>query len=137
MFHVDDRSRREIDRFVRDLRDVPDSLERAVRPRWLDTTADMVRDARAFAPEDSGRLKRSIDNGFDATGDPSLWVGTNYGLIHEFGGMHPVFGNRNVMVHQRASHFMQRAIERHDGQIVEDAGDAVSEAFRKAGFGYA
>lgn len=134
MFHLDPRSKREINDLINDIQDMPGDIEHDVRDRWIDTTRDMARDAASLAPQRTGTLKRSIDSGIDGLGSPSVFAGTDYAVIQNYGGYHPVYGMPNVQVFQSGHHFMDRALERVDDQIMQDASDAVSEAGRKAGF---
>lgn len=55
--------------------------------------------------------------------------------IMEFGGRHPVFGNRAVWVNQPARPFLGPAVEQHKGTITKLVAKETDKAMKSAGFG--
>ena len=116
----------------RALRSAPADTRKEVR-KGLRTAATTVRDdARRRAPSRSGRLRRSLRVSVTQRG---VAVGSRlpYAAIHEFGGRHPLFGDRDNWYAQRARPFLFPAARANQATTERELREAWFVAKRKAG----
>lgn len=103
--------------------------------RRLREVARQVRDdARQRAPRLSGELASSIGYGVQTRRGVFVRATARHAGLFEFGGRHPVFGNRDVWVDQPARPFLRPAVEAHRDAAVQAVEEALFDAIKEAGF---
>lgn len=90
-------------------------------------------DASSRAPRDTGALAASIKPSSTMKG-AAIRSKLPYARISEFGGRHPVFGDRENWKDHPERPFMRPAVNDAREKAVDEARAAIDEAFRKAGF---
>lgn len=134
----------EIERLIHDMGRVPDDLRKRLRPKLREAGKIVAADAKLRASW-STRIPRAISvrTSFTKT-RPGVSVIVDrkkapHGRPYEHGGgpgtfRHPVFGNREIWVSQRARPFLEPALEAKGNEAGRRITDAVDEATRDAGF---
>ncbi|MGH3097896.1 MAG: HK97 gp10 family phage protein [Streptosporangiales bacterium] len=136
--------RGEVAELVRDLDDIPPELRRLLRPKLRAAAQPIVARARRKASW-STRIPSAIkvQTSFsgrhpgvfirvDATKAPHARPFENLGKPGTF--RHPVFGDREVWVNQKARPFLFPAVEAAGPHVREVVSDAISDAARLHGF---
>lgn len=119
---------------LRDIRGISPDLAKAVRRNLRAEAKKVSDDARRRAPKESGKLARSISPRVSSSGQSSIVAKSPYSKIHEFGGRHPVYGNRDVWVKQEARPYMLPAVKDGREDFFKAADAALKEAAKKARF---
>jgi hypothetical protein len=134
----------EIERLIRDMGRVPDDLRKRLRPK-LREAGRIVADDAKLRSSWSTRIPRAIRVATSFTKTrPGVSVIVNknkapHARPFEHGGdpgtfRHPVFGNREVWVSQRARPFLEPALEAKGDEAGRRITEAVDETTRDAGF---
>ncbi|MBX6382163.1 MAG: HK97 gp10 family phage protein [Microbispora sp.] len=134
----------ELRRFIADLGKVPEEIRKELRPRLRKVGQAALTDVKARASWSSripGATRLSISL---AKRDPGVSIVVDrkkapHARPHEHGGRpgtfrHPLFGNRQRWVEQRARPFLWPGARPHFEQADRDIAAAVDEVARKAGF---
>lgn len=134
----------EIERLIRDMGRIPDDLRKKLRPKLREAGRVVADDAKRRSAW-STRIPRAIrvSTSFTKT-RPGVSVVVNknkapHARPYEHGGdpgtfRHPVYGNRNVWVEQRARPFLAPALAAKGDEAGRRIADAVDETTRDAGF---
>lgn len=134
----------EIERLIKDMGRVPDDLRKKLRPKLREAGKVVANDAKLRASW-SKRIPRavSVRTSFTKT-RPGVSVVVNknkapHARPYEHGGRagsfrHPVFGDREVWVSQRARPFLAPALEAKGDAAGRLIAEAVDETTRDAGF---
>ncbi len=124
----------EMRKFFRQLKGISPDLAKAARRQFRAEAKKVSDDARRRAPRKTGKLARGISPRVSSSGAASIVAKAPHSRMHEFGGRHPVFGNRNVWVYQAARPYVLPAVEAGRESFFKAADAALAEAVRKAGF---
>lgn len=122
-----------LDDFLRDLRKFEPAVSKEFRTRLREAVAVIARDARRRAPRKSGALARKIVPSVTGKG-AALLSKARHARIHEFGGRHPVFGNRENWVFQPARPHIFPAVEAGREEVNREALAALDDAIAEIGF---
>jgi phage gpG-like protein len=114
----------------RDLKRLDPLIDRELRDSIKEAADKVAVTAGALAPRDSGALQQSI-RPFVSGAKASVGSTLPYAGWLEFGG---TIRPRGVPITIRGSGFVGRAVEDHADQIVEDIGDGIDRAARRAGW---
>ncbi len=114
----------------RDLKRLDPLIDKELRESIRDAAGKVAVTAGALAPRDSGELAHSI-RPFVSGVRASVGSTLPYAGVHEFGG---VISPRGTPITIRPSGFVGRAVEDHADQLVEDIGDGIDRAARRAGW---
>lgn len=124
---------REVQRTLKKLApDAAKAMNRAIRREAKKVQAD----ARRGYAEYSTRIGRAVGVSVSSK-HVALRLSAKkapHGPINEFGGRHPVFGNRNVWVEQEARPRLEPAVDEHREPIRERIAEEVIDAARQLGF---
>lgn len=126
----------QVTRFMKELRQIEPDMAKELRNNFRSLAGEVASNARtrASAWSKTGKMANSIKPRVDSRGNAAI-ASSHPGLpINEFGGRHPVFGNTNVYVSQKARPTMFPAVEAAAGRFELEALKAIDEAARKAGF---
>jgi HK97 gp10 family phage protein len=125
------------DEFVRDLRRLGETEAlKEIRAELRPVAQAIAADAARRAPRRSGRLAGSIRAGV-RRGAPAVvipFTQVPYSKIHEFGGRHPVFGNRDVWVAQNPRPFVGPAVDANREMAARAVEAALNKALTRAGW---
>src|SRR5918992_267056 len=129
----------EIADLIRDLGKIPQDLKRELRPGLREAGREVLDQARRnafWSTRIPGATRLSVQF---AGRTPGVSVVTNvrkapHGPINEYGGNHPVFGNRQVWVHQSPRPFQSPALQAKSDAAEKAIGDALDPVPRRAGF---
>lgn len=114
----------------RDLKRLDPLIDRELRDAIREAADKVAVTAGARAPRDSGALAHSI-RPFVSGAKASVGSTLPYAGVVEFGG---VIRPRGVPITFRPAGMVGRAVEDHADQIVEDIGDGIDRAARRAGW---
>lgn len=133
-----------VQELVRELEDIPPALKKKLRPALRQAASPIVADAKARSSwstripaairvSTSFRARRSgVSIVVNRKLAPHARPYENLGQPGIF--RHPVFGNREVWVNQRARPFLFSAVFRHSDDVVEAIDRAVNAAATEHGF---
>lgn len=114
----------------RDLKRLDPLIDRELRDAIKEAADKVAVTAGALAPRDSGALAHSI-RPFVSGARASVGSTLPYaGWIEHGGSISP----RGVPISIRGAHMVEKAVDDHADQIVEDIGDGVERAARRAGW---
>ncbi len=116
--------------FRRDLKRYEPLVERELAGAIKEAAGKVAVTAGALAPRDSGELAQSI-RPYVSGVRASIGSTLPYAGVQEFGGS---ISPRGAPITIRPGGFVGRAIEDHADELVEDIGDAVERAARRAGW---
>lgn len=119
--------------FLRDLKKFEPAVSKAFRTRLRKAVKVVADDAKRRAPRKSGKLVKGIAPSVTNTG-ARLLSKAPHARIHEFGGRHPVFGNRNNWVFQPARPHIFPAVEAGREAVNKEALAALDDAIKEIGF---
>jgi hypothetical protein len=123
----------DIQRLLADVRRIGPDVAKEVDQRLKPITDQTATDARTFAPERTGALRRAIQAGRLPRGEAAVWVrGIPYAPIQNDGGTHPLFGRGSYR--QEAHHYMERAIDANREHFYRTAEQVIDDVAQKAGF---
>jgi hypothetical protein len=114
----------------RDLKRLDPLIDRELRDAIRDAADKVAVTAGALAPRDSGALAHSI-RPYVAGAKASVGSTLPYAGVLEFGG---TIRPRGVPITFQPAGMVGRAVEDHADQIVEDIGDGIERAARRAGW---
>jgi hypothetical protein len=124
----------ELRKFMRDLKKVSPALAKELRKSFRGSAKKVSDQARRNAPRKTGKLARSITPRVSSAGVAAVVAKAPHARITEFGGRHPVFGNKEKWVEHQAHPYLFSAAEQHRGEFLRQADLAVKKAAREAGF---
>ncbi len=114
----------------RDLKRLDPLIDKELRESIRDAAGKVAVTAGALAPRDSGELAHSIRSYVSGT-RASIGSTLEYaGVVHWGGTIDP----RGVDIEFPRTAFITRAVTDHIDEIVEDIGDGVEQAARRAGW---
>lgn len=119
--------------FLRDLRKFEPEVSKEFRKRLKVVVAEVASDARRRAPKGRGTLAKGIKPSVTNKGAVLRSVAP-HARIFEFGGRHPVFGNRNNWVFQPAKPHIFPAVAAGTPKVHAEALAALDDAVRQIGF---
>ena len=114
----------------RDLKKLDPLIDRELRDAIREAADKVAVTAGALAPRDSGALAHSI-RPYVAGAKASVGSTLPYAGWIEFGG---TIRPRGVPITREGTGMVGRAVEDHADQIVEDIGDGIDQAARRAGW---
>jgi HK97 gp10 family phage protein len=118
---------------LRDLKKLEPEVSKELRDRLKEIVNVVASDARQKAPYKTGKLAKKIVPSVTNKGAAVLSK-AEHARIMEFGGRHPVFGNRNTWVFQPARPHVFPAVEAHRADVDRQGQEALDNALRKIGF---
>lgn len=130
---VDVTSRKDLEKLMRDLRKISPELVKEVKAKFRSAAKPVLADAIRRQPKRSGELRRKTKLRM-ARGKVEIRSSARHARISEFGGRHPVFGNREVWVRQEPAPSIFPAVEAGRADFVRQADNALFVACKKAGF---
>lgn len=116
--------------FRRDLRKVDREVDKELRGEIKDAANTVLEEARATAPIRTGALARSLKVSVTGRG-ASIYSALPYAPVVHWGG---VIEPRGVPIRFPRTEFITRAVERGADRLVEDIGDGVERAAKRAGW---
>ena len=116
----------------RALREADSATKKEARKALREAANGVRNDARRRAPTRSGRLRRSLRVSVTSR-HVAVQSRLEYAAIHEFGGRHPLFGDRDNWYTQRARPFLFPAARANAAQTEREMAEAWQIAKRKAG----
>lgn len=119
--------------FQRDLKKFEPAVAKALRARLKKAVDDVAQDARRRAPRRSGRLVKGIKASVTNKG-AALVSKSPHARISEFGGRHPVYGNRDVWVAHPARPHIYPAVRAGRATVNREALAALDTAIKESGF---
>lgn len=119
--------------FLRDLKKFQPAVSKQFRIRLRKAVKIVADDAKRRAPRKSGKLVKGIAPSVTNTG-ARLLSKAKHARIHEFGGRHPVFGNRKNWVFQPARPHIFPAVEAGREAVSTEALAALDDAIAEIGF---
>jgi hypothetical protein len=123
----------DIERLLKDIRRIGPDVAKEVDQRLKPIMDETAADARVFAPERTGALRRAITAGRLPRGEAAVWVrGIPYAAIQNDGGTHPLFGRGAYR--QEAHHFMEQALDANRERFYRTAEEVIDVVAQKAGF---
>jgi hypothetical protein len=129
---VDKQSARDMARLFRDLRKASPAVAKETRARFKKAATPALNDARSRQPKLSGNLRRKTKIRI-SRGRVEIRSSAEYGRISEFGGRHPLWGDRDKWVKHEASPAIFPAANAHRQKFINAANAAVIDAMRKVG----
>lgn len=120
--------------FLKDLRKLSPELANEVRRRFRKAARTVALDARAKAPRQSGRLARGIQPRVDSKGNAAIISKAPHARTVEFGGRHPLWGDRDRWVAQKAQPHIRPAVDENRDWFVREAEHAIHVVAQKAGY---
>ena len=119
--------------FLRDLKKFEPVVSKEFRTRVRKAVAVIAADARRRAPKRSGKLAKGIKPSITNKG-VALVSRAPHARIFEFGGRHPIFGNRERWVFQPARPHVFPAVNAGREEINKEALAALDDAASQIGF---
>jgi hypothetical protein len=132
-FSVDPSSSKDLQKFMRDLRKLAPAVAKETRKRFKTAASPILNDARSRQPKKTGELRRKTKVRI-ARGRVEIRSSAPHARISEFGGRHPVYGNREVWVNHRAAPAIFPAVDAGREKFIQAAKSAVDLGAREAGF---
>lgn len=118
---------------LRDLKRYEPEVNKSFRKRLKNAVDKVAKDAARRAPRKSGGLAKKIRPSVTGKG-VAVISKAEHARITEFGGRHPVFGNRENWVFQPARPHVFPAVEAGRKEVETEALAALDEAARTIGF---
>jgi|SRR3954471_20639169 hypothetical protein len=122
-----------LNEFLRDLRKFEPEVSKGFRRRIKGVVEKVAVDARRRAPKKTGKLSKGIRPSVTNKG-ASLLSKAPHAKIFEFGGRHPVFGNRNNWVFQPAKPHIFPAVRANEQFLKSEMLAALDDAISEIGF---
>lgn len=119
--------------FMRDLRKFEPAVSKQFRARIKKVVDVVAKDAQRRAPRKTGKLARGIKPSVTNKG-ARLISKADHARIFEFGGRHPVYGNKNNWVFQPAKPHIFPAVEANKALVHKEALAGLDDAIREIGF---
>ncbi|MGH3834192.1 MAG: HK97 gp10 family phage protein [Pseudonocardiaceae bacterium] len=119
--------------FLRDLKRFEPAVSKQFRTRLRKAVEVVAKDAQRRAPKKSGKLAKGIGPSVTNTG-ARLLSKAPHARIQEFGGRHPVFGNRENWVFQPARPHIFPAVDAGREEVNTEALAALDDAIKGIGF---
>jgi len=119
--------------FLKELKQLDPALAKSWRTRVRKVVDDVAKDARRRAPKKRGTLQKGIRPSVTQKG-ASLLSKAPHARIFEFGGRHPVYGNRNNWVNQPAKPHIFPAVNAGRPNVEKEALAAFDDAASEIGF---
>jgi phage gpG-like protein len=116
--------------FRRDLRRLDSGIDRELRGSIREAAGKVAVTAAGLAPRRTGALARSI-RPYVSGARASVGSRLPYAGVVHFGGM---IRPRGVPISFKPTEFISRAVESHANALVDDLGDAIEHAARRAGW---
>lgn len=132
-FGVDVSSDKQMKALMRDLRKVAPEVAKQTRKRFKAAATPILNDARRRQPKATGELRRKTKIRI-ARGRVEIRSSARHARISEFGGRHPVYGNRDVWVKQDPAPAIFPAVDAGRAGFIREAERAVDLAVREAGW---
>lgn len=132
-FGVDVTSQKELAKLFRDLRKVAPEVAKATRKRFKVAAQPILDDARRRQPRRSGELRRKTKIRI-ARGRVEIRSSAPHARISEFGGRHPLWGDRDQWVNHPASPAIFPAVKAGRAQFIQKAKEAAYLGCKEAGF---
>lgn len=122
-----------INEFLRDLKKFEPEVSKGFRRRIKTVVEKVAKDARSRAPKRSGKLAKMIRPSVTNKG-ATLQSKAPHAKIMEFGGRHPVYGNRNNWVFQPARPHIFPAVRENEQFVKSEMLAALDDAISEIGF---
>lgn len=132
-FSVDPASSKDVQKLMRELRKVAPEVAKQTRARFKAAATPILNDARRRQPKKTGELRRKTKIRI-ARGRVEIRSSAPHARISEFGGRHPVYGNREVWVNQPAAPAIFPAADAGRSEFIRQAEHAVELAVKEAGW---
>jgi bacteriophage HK97-gp10 putative tail-component len=130
---IDVSSQKDIAKMLRDLRKIEPAVAKATRARFKRAAKPVLEDAKRRQPKLTGELRRKTKIRF-TRGRVEIRSSARHARISEFGGRHPVYGNREVWVKQEPAPAIFPAVAAGRSEFVKQAEAAVYVAAKEAGW---
>lgn len=131
---VDAESQARIRKTMKELRRIEPEAAKDCRRQFRALAKKVALDARGRAARKTGALSKSVKPRVSSRGDASIYSSDPAARPNEFGGRHPLFGNRNHWYPTPKQPFLFPAVEAHSREFFTLAEVALFKASKKAGF---
>jgi HK97 gp10 family phage protein len=132
-FGVDVQSPKQLGKLMRDLRKVAPDVAKETRAKFKKAATPVLNDAHKRQPKKTDELRRKTKIRI-GRGRVEIRSSAPHARISEFGGRHPLWGDRDKWVEQKAQPAIFPAAAAGRQQFVKEAKAAVYVACKKAGF---
>ncbi len=132
-FGVDVQSRKEVAKLLRDLKKVSPAVAKTTRKRFKAAAQPILDDARRRQPKRTGELRRKTKIRI-GRGRVEIRSSAPHARISEFGGRHPLWGDRDRWVTQPAHPAIFPAVKAGRAEFVQKAKEATYRGLKEAGF---
>lgn len=130
---VDPASKKQMAKLMADLRKSAPEVAKETRRRFRNAAKTALAEARSQQPKRSGELQRKTRIR-TTRGMTAIVSSVRYARISEFGGRHPLWGDRDHWVAQPATPAIWPAVQQNRSDFVREANAAVYNSLKKAGF---
>lgn len=130
---VDPNSKKAVVKLMADLRKSAPEVAKETRRRFRAAAQPTLEDARSRQHKRSGELRRKTRIRV-TRGVVAIVSTAPHARINEFGGRHPLWGDREHWVPQQAVPAIWPAVQQHRAEFLKQADAAVYTAMKKAGF---
>jgi HK97 gp10 family phage protein len=122
-----------LDVFLRDLKKFEPEVSKDFRKRLRSIIDKVAKDAQRRAPKKTGKLSRGIKPSVTNKG-AKVVSKAPHAKLFEFGGRHPVYGNKNNWVFQPAKPYLFPAARENQELVNTEALAALDHAIGQIGF---
>lgn len=133
MFRVDGVTEKELQSLFRKLRRTAPETAKEIRRRFRAAAKPALATARAKQSKRSGELRRKTRI-VTTSGVVAIRSSARHGRVSEFGGRHPLFGDREHWYPHVAVPAIRQAVDAHKAEFTRQANAALYTELRKAGF---
>jgi len=130
---VDPASKKAMAKLMADLRKVAPDVAKETRKKFKAAAQPVLENARSRQPSRTGELRRKTKIRI-TRGSVQIRSSAAHARISEFGGRHPLWGDREHWVDQKAAPAIWPAVQDGRKKFLEQANAAVYLALKKAGF---
>lgn len=130
---IDATSRKDLQQLMRDLKKISPELAKETRAAFKRAAVPILNDARKRQPKKTGELRRKTKIRF-SRGRLEIRSSARHARISEFGGRHPLWGDREHWVAQKPAPALFPAMDAGKPNVLRQVDNAVFVACKKAGF---
>jgi len=131
---VDPRTQAAIRQLMADLRVFDLEAAKECRREFAALAKKVAADAASRAAKKTGKMAAATRARVSSRGDAMITNADPAARPNEFGGRHPLFGNRNVWVPMVRKPFMFPAVQAGEAEFYRDAEKVIDTVASKAGF---
>lgn len=124
----------ELRKLMGDLREFDKDAGKEARRAFLVLAKKVSEDAKHRAVKKTGKMARATKPRISSRGDAMITNNDEAARPNEFGGRHPVYGNRDNWVQMKERPFMFPAVGAHREEFFSDAEKVIDTVAAKIGF---